>query len=254
MSSSFAPQTLTIRRLGFDDIAHALSVGWSRFVAERQAAVSYALIFAVLGGVILFCIEYFAFAPMALPAAGGFMLVGPMLLCGYFALVDSRERNELPTLGVALAGFRQATGALWALGLVCGLLFMIWITDAATLYGFMIGQVPASLMAFKPSPDKVLPFLLWSSVMGAVLAFVIYAISAFAVPLLYYRRANLVSAIVCSVKAVFGNFVVMMTWALLISSLTIVSILVLPVFLIVFPVLAYASREIYLAAFPEDRG
>lgn len=88
--------------------------------------------------------------------------------------------------------------------------------------------------------------------MGAVLAFIIFAISAFSVPLLCARRAGLVRAVSASVRAVFANFGVVMVWAVLISTLTIGSILVLPLFLVVFPLLAYASDAIYRQVFPEE--
>ncbi len=242
---------LKTRPLQLSDLALALGSGWREFVAERQAAVSYAFLFAIIGGSIFAFAEQYQFAPMALPAAGGFMLIAPMLLCGYFSLADAH--GEAPGLGKALEGFLKATKELFVLGLVCALLFMIWITDAATLYGFMIGRVPTPLATLLPPPENVRSFLFWSSVMGAALAFVIFAISAFSVPLLYYRRAALVPAIIHSVKTVFSNFPIMLLWGGTISALTILSILLLPAFLVVFPVLAYASRALYLQAFPMEQ-
>lgn len=86
--------------------------------------------------------------------------------------------------------------------------------------------------------------------MGAALALIIFAISAFSVPLLYYRRAELVQAIVLSVRVVFGNFVPCIAWAFILSGAIISSILLLPLFLLAFPVLAYASHALYHETFP----
>ncbi len=50
---------------------------------------------------------------------------------------------------------------------------------------------------------------------------------------------------VISVRIVMRNFVPAMSWALLLSAATIGSILLLPLFPLVMPVMAYASHELY---------
>ena len=74
--------------------------------------------------------------------------------------------------------------------------------------------------------------------------------TAFAVPLLCERRAGLVEAVVKSVRIVFGNFIVAMVWAVLLSVTVIASILMLPLLLLTLPWLAYASRALYRSALP----
>jgi len=87
-------------------------------------------------------------------------------------------------------------------------------------------------------------------VSGAIVAFLLFTVSAFSVPLLCERRAGLVEAVVGSVKVVFGNFLVAMIWAVLLSTTIIASILFLPLLLLTLPWLAYASRALYRAALP----
>ena len=116
-------------------------------------------------------------------------------------------RGRTCTFSDIVSGFSRTSPEMLVIAFVCTLLFMIWITDVAALYGFTVGRVPASLlMLFSPS-ENILSFLIWSSLLGAVLAFVIFSISAFSVPLLYYRRAGLVQAVFLSVTAVFSNLV-----------------------------------------------
>jgi uncharacterized membrane protein len=92
--------------------------------------------------------------------------------------------------------------------------------------------------------------VLWSSLSGAVVAFLLFAISAFAAPLLCERRVGLVEAVVTSVYVVFGNFFTTMVWAVLLSATVIGSILLLPLLLLTLPWLAYTSRALYRAALP----
>lgn len=235
----------------FAMIRRALLRGWALFVATRAVSVTYSMVFALFGLLILGGIEHASVAPMMLPLAGGFMLLGPVLLCGFFAVADAVAMRSAIDLKVILAGFNRVNREIIALALVCMLVFLIWVTDAATLYGFMVGRDPLHLLAILPPQDNVSLFILGSSVMGAFLAFVIYCVAAFSLPLLYYQRTSLVRAVVLSVRVVFSNFIAAIFWALLLSVLTIGSIFFLPLFLIVFPVLAYASHAIYQELFPQ---
>jgi uncharacterized membrane protein len=63
----------------------------------------------------------------------------------------------------------------------------------------------------------------------------------------------LVEAIVASLRVVARNFAVTMTWALILATATIGSIILLPLFLFVLPVLAYASHALYREALPPGR-
>ena len=239
------------RRLTPDAIPRAISRGWTLFSSTRHLSVSYAMIFAFIGVVIFVGIERASFAPMIFPLAGGFMLVGPLLLTGFFALADRVALKEACRFSDIVSGFSRASRGMFAIAMLCTLLFMIWVADVATLYGFSVGRVPVSLLPLSSPSDNVLSFLIWTSLIGAVLAFVIFSISAFSVPLLYYRRANLVRSVVLSVSAVFANLSTSLLWAIILSVTIIGSILIFPLFLLTFPVLAFASHSLYRELFPE---
>lgn len=247
---SMQRKELTYCRLSMASLARAIGQGWSVFLQSRRVSIGYAMIFAVIGLAILVGIVRAGLTPMMLPLAGAFMLIGPILLCGFFSVADRVAAKAPIRFGDVFAGFSHVSRQIVALAMVCMLLLLIWLTDAATLYGFMVGRTPVPLSGLLPLPDRVVSFIAWSSVMGAVLACVIFAISTFSVPLLYYRRVELVQAIVLSVRAVFGNFVPCIAWAIILSAAMIVSILLLPLFLLVFPVMAYASHALYLTVFP----
>ncbi|MFN6961976.1 MAG: DUF2189 domain-containing protein, partial [Rhodocyclaceae bacterium] len=152
--------------------------------------------------------------------------------------------------GDTARGFATAAPALWALALVCALLFMIFVTDAAILYSYMVGGAPVWLADLIPVAPGVASFLFWGAVSGFAIAFLLFCVSAFSAPLLIERRAGLVDAVVASVRAVFGNFVPAMIWAALLSFLIIASILLLPLLPFTLPWLAYGSRTLYRHVFP----
>ncbi len=210
----------------------------------------------VLAGILLYFLTHrLGLAPMVWALAGGFMLVGPMLLAGFFALAR-REReipaNESVRLADALAGFFRMPTAVWALALVCAFLFLVWITDIGILYSFMVGRehLPLAWESFIPLREHITAFYFWGSVMGAALAFILFSISAFSVPLLLDRRTTLVSAVSASVRAVFRNFLSCLVWALLLSAVTMTAVLLLPLLFFALPVMAYASEALYRRVFP----
>lgn len=242
---------MDIRPLTLDLIRDALRAGWRQANAARLISGVYALWF-VLGGAMVFGGLLLAgWTPFVLPAAGGFMLLAPMTLAGFFGIAKAGESGRRAGLGDIVAGFRDAAPALWALGLVCGLLFMIFVTDAAILYAYLVGGEAVGFAQWAPHAG-VGTFMRWSTVSGLVVAFLLYCISAFAVPLLCERRAGLVGAVVCSVRVVFGNFPLAILWAFWLSTAGIAAVLLLPLLPVVLPWLAYASRALYRQVLPVD--
>jgi uncharacterized membrane protein len=238
------PPSLDPCRIPISTVSAALAGGWRDFRRVPAPAAGFAAVFALIGVVIFALLEHFGLAPMRLPLAGGFLLVGPAVLAGFFALRRATEAGRRPAVGDVLAGFRQAPRGLWGLAGVCCLLFLIWVSDAATVYSFMIGGDAA------PAGGQVLRFHLWTSLMGVVLAGIVFCITAFSVPLLFDGRAGLVQAVTASVRAVFANFGAMLAWAVVLGAALIATIHLPPLLLLSLPWLAFASDLLYLAVFP----
>lgn len=240
------------RRFGAADIRTALAAGWQTFRAVPGPSVAFAALFTVIGLVLLWTVGELGLSPMALPFAGGFMLVGPALLTGFFRLADRHAAGRAPRVGDALAAFPGVPAGLWVVALVCTFLFLIWITDAAVLYAFTVGgqHLPYELPWLLRWQREVVVFEFWAALLGAALAFLILAVSAFSVPLLHDRRASLAQAVAASVRAIVGNLPASIGWALLLTSTIVLSILVLPLLVVTLPVLAYASQALYRTVFP----
>ncbi|WJW76534.1 DUF2189 domain-containing protein [Thiohalobacter sp. IOR34] len=240
------------RPYGLRQIGHALAAGASTFLTLPAPSLALAAIAAVVGGALLAALGALGLAPMALPVAGGFLLLAPALLDGFFHLAELPERAERPRLRRALSAIVRAPGGIWLLRLLCAFLFLIWITDAAILYSMMIGGEALGygapwLIRLQPA---VIGFELWAALMGAVLAGIVFTVTAFSIPLLYEGRAGLVQAVSASVRAVLGNPAASLVWGLLLGATTLVSILLLPLLCVTLPVLAYASLALYREVFP----
>jgi len=247
-----ATNPITPRRLVLADIVAAIRDGLATARPLRGVSLAYAAVFVALGLLLLGGVGAVGLSPLALPFAGGFMLVGPILLTGFFELLQRHEEGLPTRVADAFRAFARAPAALWSLALVCAFLFLIWITDAGILYSFTIGDTNLGydLAWLAESGGRVLAFELWGALMGSVLAYMIFVVSAFSVPLIYEERAGLVEAISASARAVLGNFVVCLAWGLVLGSVILLSIVLLPALLWTLPVMSYASFHLYRRAFP----
>ena len=241
---------MTIVPLSIASLRRALGEGWRLANATRLVSVGYAAISTLGGMIIVGGLLSNAMSPFVIAAAGAFMLIGPPLLAGFFGIAQASEVGEEVGIGSIISGFKSASPSVWVIALVCALLFIIFITDAAILYSYMIGATPVWLTDHVPATSGVFSFLKWGIASGFVVALLLFCVSVFSVPLLCERRASLVGAVSTSVKIVFANFIPAMLWAALISSLIIGSILLLPLLPLTLPWLAYASRALYREVLP----
>lgn len=220
------------------------------FRQTQNASMAYAGIFAVIGAILLIGAVKLGIAPMAYPLAGGFMLVGPAFLAGFFHAASLRAQQKPVRFADFFRGFRHSPAALWVISVVCAFLFLVWLTDASIVYSLYFGTAPIlgslELIAGLGEGSRLASFILFSSLTGSVLALMIFAISAFAVPLIFSRRMELAKAVGLSVRAVFGNLGVMAAWGVVLTLGVAGSILLfMPLFVVVFPVLAFASEQAY---------
>lgn len=241
----------TFDRIPVATLPRIVRTGWMLFLQTRPLSVSFSMIFALIGVAVLASITRAQYAPFAVPFAGAFMLIGPLLLAGFFSVADKINQGEACSSSDIWQGFARTPAGVWGVAAFCMLLFVVWMIDAAILYGGMFGRAPQPLLSLLEPNLSVLNYLLLSALTGAVLAFVVFAVSAFSVPLLYYRRAALWPSIRLSIQAVFSNLPLCLIWSAFLALAITTSVLIFPTFLVVFPVLAFASHALYREVFPE---
>ena len=189
------------------DLRDALGVGWQVFRAQPGPSLVLGVLLALIGTALWLALAYLGATPLGWVLTGGFLLIGPALLAGFFGLYRRHELGVSPSIGDAFLGFTEAGGGFWAVAAFCAFQFLVWLTDAGVLYAFQVGASPLMEGASGPwdlarlSPGAR-TFVPWSSPVGAFLAVGLYLGTAFSVPLLYERRTGLIPAVVASVRAV----------------------------------------------------
>ena len=242
-----------ISQLAVRSLFKALRRGWALFLYTRQLSVTYSMAFALIGAFILLGLTRASYAPLIVPLAGGLLLFGPTLLTGFFVLADRAAHGERGRLTDVVGACMHTSLGMLAVALLATVLFVIWCFDVATLYGVIVGRVPTLPGPRLPLTPGGLGFMFWSSSLAVVLPLLIFAISAFSIPLLYYRRANLGQALRLSVAAVVKNPALSTVWATILTLGIVGSMLVFPLILLAFPVLAFASHALYRELFAEER-
>lgn len=243
-----------IRRLAPGDIAGCLRAGMTDF---RKAPL-YGLFFGgfyFLGGMfILASLRIFGMPWMIIPVAIGFPLIGPFIAVGLYEVSRRLAAGEPPEWrGVLTVMLKQRERQLGWMAFVVLFIFWIWIYQVRLLLAIFLGfksfsGVGAFLTVVTTTPEG-LGFLLAGTIVGAVLAMVLFSATVISIPLLLDREIDLVSAIITSFRTVIENPVAMIGWGIVVTLLAMFAML--PVFAglpIVLPVLGHATWHLYRLA------
>ncbi|TVO55997.1 DUF2189 domain-containing protein [Denitromonas halophila] len=246
MSVHGVPEKVSIRL-----IAQSLRRGWLDFLDMALVSMGFAACFVVIGIVLMTGFVTIGMGPMVPPLIGGFMLFGPVSMAGYHALLAARKAGQSPRLGVAYGAMRHTPRPVWVMGLFCCFMVLLWLTDAGTLYSFMVGEWRHDWMSVLPHSSQLLRFHFGAAIMGGALSLIVYTVTVHAVPLLVRGQGTLVTAVTASVRAVGRSLFAHLLWAVLLALTVMASIFLLPALLVVLPVVAYASIHWNKTVFPE---
>jgi uncharacterized membrane protein len=239
------------RRVPFDAPWGWLAAGWRDVWTMPHVSIVYGALFGLVLLVLGIGLWALGAQSVFLAVVGGLLLVGPFIAAGlYEASRRLAEGEGAPSLGqVLVAGF-EARGELAFFGAVLLFAFIIWLQLAFLLLMLFMGtseMPPASAfmhtLLFTPAG---LGLLVVGSLVGGVIAALIFAISALAVPMLLEKEIDAVTAARASIAAVVQNPKPMALWAALIVVIMGAGFATLLVGLaIAFPLIGHATWHAY---------
>jgi uncharacterized membrane protein len=225
VSSSPPPEFADrVRHVGSDEPFRWLAAGWRDLRAAGGASLCYGLIFVGAGLVLLLAAMAANMMYLFFPLAAGFMLVGPAATLGFYAISRALERRETPSFAVAVTAFRANHGPLLYVGLALLCLLLLWLRLAQLVFALSFpvsaGLDPQVLLNATLFTADGRVFLALIVVMGAVIAGLVFAGGAFALPMLLDRPVGMVDAVATSWTAVMTNIPAMIVWAAILVVLT----------------------------------
>ena len=251
-SGSGAPPAFpVVRAATFDDIRAALAQGWSDFLAAPRYGLFFGGIYALGGMLVVSTVAFFGMSYLAYPLAAGFVLIGPFVAAGLYEVSRRLEQGQPPE-------WREVFGVVFAQGgrefawmaFVSIFAFIIWMYQVRLLLAMFLGfQSFASFGAFMNvvlTTGDGLAFLAVGHVVGAIMAGLVFSLTAVSFPLLLDRDVDFITAMIVSVQAVVKSPAVMLGWAFAIVA--IVALASAPFFLGLFvalPVLGHATWRLY---------
>lgn len=226
-----------------------LERGFRDFAAHPGIGLAYGSVFALSGWLLTFGLARFGMGSLILPLAAGFMLVAPFLAVGLYEVSRRREAGEDVTLMQALRALGR-NRQMADMGLVLLLAFFVWFQLAMIIFALFFGGRPPALNEFFSqvvlAPQGV-PFLITGTLVGGVVAALVFALSVVSMPMLLDRReVNALTAMRTSLHAVWLNRMNMIGWAATLATLGVLGVSALFVGLAVtLPIAAHASWHAY---------
>ena len=222
-SQSSLPYRDQINQITVEDLFLYLAAGWRDFKSASVTSVAYGSIFVVAGLIMTVGMYLGGWEYLIAPSIEGFLLIGPSLTVGFYAISRKLEAGEPPTFAGALKAWQVNTGSLLAMGLAELCFLIIWLRISVLIFALNFPYVTMDLKSMLNviffTVDGYV-FLAIGSLFGGGLALVAFMTGVVSLPMLLDRKTDLVQAVVTSVVAVVVNFRVMMVWAAIVVVVT----------------------------------
>jgi len=241
-----------VRKLTINDLVDVIGAGIRDFRAAPRYGLLLGGLYAAAGWTIIALLWHFKLPYFAYPLAMGFALVAPFAAVGFYAVSEHLHSGRTLSWASVLGSIRAAARRdLRWMALVTGFALVIWMDIAAFLFFGLMGFTsygPDFFEMLFTTPTGIV-FLLLGNSTGALIALLVFSISAVSFPMLYERDVDFVTAMTTSVRLVIANPVTMIVWCAVIGVLVGISLLsVFVALLVVLPVIGHATWHLYQRA------
>lgn len=248
-TATIGPDKVELRKISMDAPWRWLAAGSRDMMRYPLISLGYGLAFVAFGLLITGGLWRIGLSSMIPIAVSAFVLFGPLLAVGLYELSRRLDENEPVTLKDIVLVKTKEPIQLAYLGFFLMGGFLVWARIAQTLFAyFVFGGYPtlAEFTAFILTTPSGLALASIGTIVGGLIAFVIYAFTVISVPLLMRREVDVITAVIASVNTVKNNLGPMLLWAWIIAVVVAVgSALAIIGLALAFPLLGHATWHAY---------
>jgi uncharacterized membrane protein len=248
-AAEFAQTGPPVRKVGPGAVFRWLRRGWSDLWRSPGVSLGIGACCVLVSWALAGAILATSYAVLILPLVTGFMFAAPLLAVGIYEVGRLHEAGVRPTFAHTRAALRRNRFQIAFMGALLMLFLYGWLRVATMLSALFLGDEIPPLGAFLETAflsRQHLDFALTGTAIGAVLAAIVFGLSAVSLPMLVDRPVDAVTAAVTSMRACLANPVTMALWAATIVAVTLLA--ALPGFLglvIALPLLGHATWHAY---------
>ncbi|MEM8580577.1 MAG: DUF2189 domain-containing protein [Pseudomonadota bacterium] len=244
------PATVTINTVTVDDLKTALNAGWADFRRAPAFGLFFSAVYVFGGLAMVYILMATGKTWATLPIVVGFPLVGPFAAVGLYEVSRRLQKGQpLEWGGVLGVVVNERSRQMPSIAAVILIFFLFWNFLAHMIFALFLGlqvmtNVSSSFDVFLTANGLMM--LLVGTAIGAVLSFVLFAITVVSLPLLLDAEVDFVTAMIKSFSAVTENLGTMLIWAVTVGALLLIAMV--PAFLglfIALPLLGHATWHLY---------
>ncbi len=226
---------------------HWLALAFKDMARAPLLSLVYGLVFTAIPAALLFFVYSSQSHLVILPAAVAFALVGPAFAAGLYDVAWELEKGHTPTFRHSLKSMFRNPAGEWGFAVLLMVVMIVWMRLAALVHALYPNTV-------NPTLEELSAFLTLGSIIGGVLLVSVFAISAFTPQIMMERRVDIMTAVVSSMNAVRNNVGAMVVWCACIVSLILLGFITGTAgFIVIMPLLSYASWHGYIAIIKTKR-
>lgn len=235
-----------VRRVPLDAPWEWLGRGWKDLCAVPSVSLAYGAFFSVTAWMILIVLGRLEAMSLVPVLGAGFLLIAPVLAAGLYEISRRLEKREPVTLRAVFDACAPAVGRVAFFGIALFFAFFLWVVLAFVLLSLSLGGAalpdPSELVQSLLFTNAGLGLLFAGTLIGGMIALMVFSISSVAVPLLLTEDIDPATAMATSVRATILNSGAMLLWAALIAGLMVLGLATLFAGLVViFPLLGHAT-------------
>ncbi len=226
-----------------------VSAGYDDVLRHPLYSLGYGFVFTIGGLLMMYVLFKLGWAALIPAAAGGFLMLAPLLAVGLYAISRRDEEGKPLDPSVIVPRRFAEPRQLAYVGLALMLAFIIWMQIALLLFALFSNGHTLALQDFSVyvlSTKAGLSMAAIGTAIGLFISLFVFSISALSVPILLEHHVDAITAISASVRMVLSHPGPMLVWAWLIVLYSAFGLAFAFLGLIfVFPIMGHATWHAY---------